>query len=766
MPVTEGHPAQEQDAGILFSFLTPTRNRPDLVARLFDSIVATTSRLDQLEVILAVDHDDSASLKISDDRLNVKKVILKERLTMGALNNACFDASGGRYIMIMNDDVILRTKGWDRIVADIFARYGDDIGLVHVNDLMFKEKLCTFPILSRRACLEIGLCPKEYRRYKIDDDIYDIYNMLAFIGHKRITYLPDVVFEHENHEAQHDGTNRHAFSAAKGKVYVPKKAIIERDDETYLARLPQRKEAAMRLAAVIDEETQRKRQDKRLLTYTGRLSAITADAPYRYRHSSLVTTVSKKIANPTPNARATVAVVTADLRGEYAQRCIRLVKENTANYDLVILDNNRGGDFSHPREMNKVLETAATDFVVLLDDDVFVEPGWLEGMLRCVDEETAAVTPMHKDADGNLTYSGMYLAGDGNGTHEHTLDKPDAPRPSQCHCSAALLIDMRKCGHIRMDETYRKYFFDLAHSLEVWEAGYKAVCASDVAVTHLGGATTVRGSEKSDFLWANDCDLFVANWVTSGRLDALARGIWQKYPYVAFLADAPARITRLLETAETIEPADLKKELADLLLACSNYPLFGRLIEIKLTRCALNMARKREEEKFGVCLNFLILLKKSTGRINELLDLHAALVGESYAALAVRVIGAALTLAPRDACLWKRFGANQFTLGNLDGARKAYERAHGLDRTDAHTLVSLAKISMQQEEYDRAFGYFHAVAREDANDAEAHVGLAVVAHHLGNKPVFKSAYRRARQLAPNHPAVKELGRERVLSNSA
>ena len=750
---------QPEESPILFSFLTPTRKRPDLVARLFQSIVDTTARLDELEIILAVDHDDEASLNISDDRLRVKKVVLRERLTMGALNNACFDASSGRYVMIMNDDVILRTKNWDQTVRNIFAGYGDEIGLVHVNDLLFKEKLCTFPILSRRACLAIGLCPEKYRRYKIDDHIYDIYNMLAFMGHKRIAYLPDVVFEHENHEASTDGTNKHAFAAAMGKVYVPKKAIIEQDDETYLDKLDERKEAALKLAGIIDADARRARRERKEAIYQGRLNAIQAKDPYRYRHRSFVTTVLSGRSKPRDTARTTVAIVTADMRGEHPRRCIESVKAHTSNYDLVILDNNRGGEFSHPREMNKVLATATTDFVVLLDDDVFVKPGWLEGMLRCVDEKTGAVTPMHKDEKGGLSYSGIYLAGDGKGTHDHTLDRPEGPRPMQCYCSAALLIDMRKCGHLRMDETYRKYFFDLVHGLQVWEAGYKAVCAADVAVTHLGGATTVRGSEMSDHLWAQDHDLFIANWVRSGRLDALADGIWQQYPYIKSLADIPRGICRVLEEASHTDLPGLKREMTELMLVAADYPLFGRLMEIKLIRCLRDMAEARDDARFGLCLSCLILLKKTSGRLHEMMDLNGFLVQNGRADFAATVAQAMLTIAPRDPVVWKRFGANQYLLGELAASKEAYERAHALDKTDANTLVSLAKVCMQQAEFQQALDHFAAAAQADPNDGEAQVGLAVTAHHFKNKPVFRSAYRRAKELQPGHPTLKKLARE-------
>ena len=753
MNSTTSHSDEQNE--ILFSFLTPTRKRPDLVARLFQSIVDTTAHLDRLEVILAVDGDDGASLAIEDDRLNVKKVILNERVTMGRLNNACFEAASGRYVMIMNDDVILRTKGWDDVVAEVYRNWSDDIGLVHVNDLLFEEKLCTFPILSRKACLAVGLCPEEYRRYKIDDHIYDIYNMLAHVGHRRIVYLPDVVFEHENHEQQHDGSNKHAFAAAANKVYVPKKGIIERDDETYIRRMDDRKEAALKLAAVIDREAQQREEKPAVEAYAARLSAITPDNPYGYRHSSFVTTVSRETS---ARPRVTVAVVTADLHGEHARRCIESVKKYTKNYDLIVLDNNRSRDFSHPREMNKVLRTAATDIVVLLDDDVFVTEGWLDGMMECLDERTAAVTPMHVDGDGNLTYTGMYLAGDGHGTHEHTREAPDRVRSVQCHCSACLLMDRRKIGHIRMDETYRKYFFDLVHSLEVWEAGYRCVLAPKVSVTHLGGATTVRGSENSDGLLVQDRSLFIETWVKTGRLDRLSKGPWQEDPYTRVLTEIPIQIDRVLFGAERADVPRLKKELSALLLACKGFPLFGQLMEVRVAHALLAAAEGGNDAVFGLCLNVLTLLKKSSGYVMNMKAIYRKLMDDGRIAHAERVASAAVMLDPADPYLWEILGANKFSRNDFEASRKAYERALDLKPDDPHTLVNLGKICMHQAAIEDAFAYFGQAARHDPNDAEAHVGLTVTAHHL-KKPVFKTAFKRARELAPGHAALRELRNE-------
>jgi glycosyltransferase involved in cell wall biosynthesis len=65
------------------SLLLPTRGRPHLLRRLFDSLAARTDNLDDLEVILYLDDDDETAQAISDDRFSLIKII-GPRLSMGA----------------------------------------------------------------------------------------------------------------------------------------------------------------------------------------------------------------------------------------------------------------------------------------------------------------------------------------------------------------------------------------------------------------------------------------------------------------------------------------------------------------------------------------------------------------------------------------------------------------------------------------------------------------------------------------------------------
>src|SRR6185312_176730 len=137
--------------------------------------------------------------------------------------------------------------------------------------------------------------------------------------------------------------------------------------------------------------------------------------------------------------RVTIGIVSADIKAAHAQACVAAVKKYTRNFDLVILDNNFGPNFNHPREMNRILGTCRTGFLVLMDDDVIVEPGWLDGLLRCVTPDVGVVTPLHKSADGVLSYAGVVMAPDYSGDHSHAFHVAEDAFHIQTLCSAIML---------------------------------------------------------------------------------------------------------------------------------------------------------------------------------------------------------------------------------------------------------------------------------------------------------------------------------------
>jgi hypothetical protein len=206
------------------------------------SVADTAARPEGLEVILVIDADDPDSVQVTETRLRIKHVIVPPGQTMGALNMAGYEASRGRYLMLLNDDVIARTPAWDDAVRSCFAAYPDEILLVHLNDLVMQKHLCTFPIVSRTFCeLVGGICPRDYVRYRIDDHIEDYFNLLNVLGERRIIFTPNVVFEHMNYLENRIGLRQ----------YFSDPAILAVDAPRFDATFGARKELALRLKAHI-----------------------------------------------------------------------------------------------------------------------------------------------------------------------------------------------------------------------------------------------------------------------------------------------------------------------------------------------------------------------------------------------------------------------------------------------------------------------------------------------------------------------------------
>ena len=225
------------------SLLLPTRGRPTLVERLFKSIVATAAQPERIEVILYVDDDDIGSHHLGSQDIRVARII-GPAMTMGGYNNACLQQARGDIIILANDDMVIRTPGWDQAVAEMDAGFPDKIYLAYANDLFKKRSFCTFPVLSRHTCeLFVEPYPIAYRGAFIDVHVFDIFKRLQHAGFDRIRYLGDIVFEHLHYrtgKAVCDETYRR-----RGRF---------EDDPTFIAMAGARSAAAKRLLHALRKE--------------------------------------------------------------------------------------------------------------------------------------------------------------------------------------------------------------------------------------------------------------------------------------------------------------------------------------------------------------------------------------------------------------------------------------------------------------------------------------------------------------------------------
>lgn len=95
-------------------------------------------------------------------------------------------------VAIINDDVRMRTKDWDKI---IYAKLNGKTGMVYGADGIQNERLATQPFMSAHVPVDIGLLgpPAPFR------NLNDIFWWEIFHSIKRVEYVPQIYTEHLHH---------------------------------------------------------------------------------------------------------------------------------------------------------------------------------------------------------------------------------------------------------------------------------------------------------------------------------------------------------------------------------------------------------------------------------------------------------------------------------------------------------------------------------------------------------------------------------------
>lgn len=245
---------------VRFSLIVPTRHRIAGLRRLLDSLATTARDPRGIEVVAVIDADDTESIAFSDSGIVYRQVIVPPGQTMGELNLAGYRQAAGQYLMLLNDDVAVRSPGWDAELERVFAAWPDGIVLAHVNDLLFRDTLCIFPCVNRAFCeLAGGICPPAYRRYRIDDHLHNIFDLIHLLGYTRRVFLPQVVFEHTS-------TRGH---------YTPDRATLEQDNRRFEDLLSVRRKIALECVERIEGRTSAEDREARTRFLEGLPDSIT-----------------------------------------------------------------------------------------------------------------------------------------------------------------------------------------------------------------------------------------------------------------------------------------------------------------------------------------------------------------------------------------------------------------------------------------------------------------------------------------------------------
>ncbi len=225
----------------VISVLLPTRGRPLQAQQFLETLFWRAECPDAVQVVLYVDEDDETAANLGHAGLSITRIV-GPRFTMGSANSTCLAGSTGEIVMLANDDLIVESDAWDTQLRQVHERFSDGVYLAWVNDRFKRRRMSTFPVLSRTVCDLLGEpYPPAYRSAFIDYELFDIFTRLRRLGHNRLVYLDDVVFEHRHHRLGKRGRDATAQHRRRFE-----------DDWTFLARRDARQAQATRLRALIE----------------------------------------------------------------------------------------------------------------------------------------------------------------------------------------------------------------------------------------------------------------------------------------------------------------------------------------------------------------------------------------------------------------------------------------------------------------------------------------------------------------------------------
>jgi GT2 family glycosyltransferase len=236
--------------------------------------------------------------------------------------------------------------------------------------------------------------------------------------------------------------------------------------------------------------------------------------------------------SPTATSHARVAIVIVSFdNGDYLAATLDSVFAKTAHprLEVIVVDNGSGpgvlGELASRATLEPRLTVIHNDanlgfaratnigiaaakephHVVLLNDDVIVTPGWLDGLLRPLEDPTVGlVGPVSNHVRGEarveLAYGGLEQLDDAaaRNAREQAGALLEVPVLA-LFCAAARADTLARIGPLEERFTVGMYEDD-DYSLRLRRAGYRLLCARDVFVHHWGGVSFRRLDEQTHLL--------------------------------------------------------------------------------------------------------------------------------------------------------------------------------------------------------------------------------------------------------------------------
>ncbi len=185
-----------------FSITFSSRGRPKLLKGLLDSIVEQTYDLSTIEARISCDLDDETMWSFPVENYSFLHMEFIEReINLHKRMNRLVRESSGKYLFSPNDDCIILTKHWDKVILDTFEEYLKDkpdgivLGQTQDDSIDKMGNYASFPILPRKIIDILGFFVlEEFPTHGIDVLLHRIYESVG-----RICPIENMLITHLMH---------------------------------------------------------------------------------------------------------------------------------------------------------------------------------------------------------------------------------------------------------------------------------------------------------------------------------------------------------------------------------------------------------------------------------------------------------------------------------------------------------------------------------------------------------------------------------------
>lgn len=210
---------------MFFSILVPTRNRPDLLQNLINSITKTTKDINSIELLIAWDYDDKSMWQFIKTFSSLSWVRFYGRVRGKNMakdyHNWLYEKSTGEIIIVGNDDIEFQTTHWDEVILQGVENRKNADELIYINSNEnnlgsgYVAPWASFPILSRKTCQVLGYCMNPcYCGYSADEFLWRVFTMAG----REINMKSCIVIQHLHSslgKRNRDDTENNMFELTK-----------------------------------------------------------------------------------------------------------------------------------------------------------------------------------------------------------------------------------------------------------------------------------------------------------------------------------------------------------------------------------------------------------------------------------------------------------------------------------------------------------------------------------------------------------------------